>query len=335
MQEKEVMEKYDELLRKKIVDIKTRSIKLVKIQSIEESMDSNCHVNCDGFGRQRLYDNFSLFMENRGTVKKRLLRGISPKIDHFRTQVFQNAGCNIRCWYCFVDDCALDAAPINTEWVSVTKMIDVFLQENEEPFIMDLSGGQPDLAPEWCFWIMEELEKRNLRGKVFVWLDDNLLTVNILEKYLSESQIKYMAEYPKHSRACCFKGYNNQSFHFNIRNNILDINEQINNFRKLYTYGFDIYAYITLTGPKGCANMQAIETFINQIQDIDYILPLRIIPLKIVNFRVTMKRINETYKEALQEQYRAYDIWSNIMRKYYSEEEIRRPYEDNILWKTL
>ena len=95
-------------------------------------------------------------------------------------------------------------------------MVDMFLEENKEPFIIDLSGGQPDLAPEWCLWTMEELEKRKLRGKVFVWLDDNLLTMDIMEKYLSREQIRYMAEYPKHSRACCFKGYNNQSFHFNI-----------------------------------------------------------------------------------------------------------------------
>jgi len=325
------MEKNNEILRGKIVDIQTKSIKLTKFQKLDECRDSNCHINCEGLGRLRKYENFGLFLENKDGVSKRLLRGVDPAIEHFQTQVFQNVGCNIRCWYCFVDDCVLDASGSNAEWISIEQMVDMFLEENKEPFIIDLSGGQPDLAPEWCLWTMEELEKRKLRGKVFVWLDDNLLTMDIMEKYLSREQIRYMAEYPKHSRACCFKGYNNQSFHFNIRNQMFDINEQIGNFKKLYDYGFDIYAYITLTGPKGSANIRDIEHFINCIQDINYYLPLRIIPLKIVEFKATLTRMNGIYREALEEQYKAYDIWVNILRKYYNEKEINSPYEEILL----
>ena len=86
-----------------------------------------------------------------------------------------------------------------------------------------------------------------------------------------------------------------------------------------------------MTGPKGSANIRDIEHFINCIQDINYYLPLRIIPLKIVEFKATLTRMNGIYREALEEQYKAYDIWVNILRKYYNEKEINSPYEEILL----
>ena len=41
--------------------------------------------------------------------------------------------------------------------------------------------------------------------------------------------------------------------------------------------------------------------------------------------------MNGIYREALEEQYKAYDIWVNILRKYYNEKEINSPYEEILL----
>ena len=322
------MDKICNNLRSKIIDFDNRAVKLTCFSGLSESVDENCHVNCGGVGRIRKYKNFSLFLENDLHTNKRLLRGIDPNLESFETQVFQLVGCNMRCWYCFVDDCILAANDKYSMWVSVEEMIDSFIQENKEPLIIDLSGGQPDLVPEWCLWTMEEIEKRQLKDKVYIWLDDNLATMDIMEECLTSTQISYMANFPKHSRACCFKGYSEETYQFNVRNKYKSLKEQIENFRKLYNYGFDIYAYVTLTGPQRAANYKCIELFIDEIQSIHPMLPLRIIPLKIKEFEVTSGRINSIYSDALKEQYIAYNIWKDIMQKKYTKEQLNLPYEN-------
>ena len=321
------MDKTCEMLRSKIVDIEKRAVKVTNFAGLEESLDNNCYVNCKGLGRIRKYKNFNLFLDNMQATEKRLLRGVDPTLQEFQTQVFQLVGCNMRCWYCFVDDCILAANNNNSEWLLVSEMVDSFVKENDNPLIIDLSGGQPDLVPEWCYWVMEEIEKRNLKNKVYVWIDDNLTTMEVMEECLTSDQISYMAQFPKHSRACCFKGYNDETYSFNVRTKYKSLKEQIYSFRKLYSYGFDIYAYISLTGPKGSANERDIELFINEIQSIHPMLPLRIIPLKIKEFEVTSGRMNKVYEEAMQEQYKAYIIWKRIIERRYTKKEIKLPYE--------
>ena len=43
-----------------------------------------------------------------------------------RTQVFQNAVCNWRCWYCFVDFKLLAASRKHSEWLTPRDLIDLF-----------------------------------------------------------------------------------------------------------------------------------------------------------------------------------------------------------------
>jgi len=54
--------------------------------------------------------------------------------------------------------------------------------------MIDLSGGQPDLTPEWIPWMMEELNNRGLTDKVYLWSDDNLSN-DYFWKYLSDAEI--------------------------------------------------------------------------------------------------------------------------------------------------
>ena len=321
------MEDFCREIRRKILNCESKMVKLTKFVGLDECNDENCYVNCGGIGRIRKYKNFSLFLDNANGCRKRLLRGLDPQTKEFQTQVFQIIGCNMRCWYCFVDDSILNANESNAVWVSISDMIDIFLQEVSEPMILDLSGGQPDLVPEWCLWVMEELERKGLKDKVYVWLDDNLGTQGVMEECLTQEQIKYMASFPKHSRACCFKGFNDDTCTFNMRNSTIGIKNQIENFKFLYEYGFDLYAYITLTGPKGSADKKEIEKFINNMAEIHPKLPLRIIPLKVAEFEATSTRMNQKYYDALQEQFIAYEYWKAVMAERYTREELEMPYE--------
>lgn len=315
-----------ELLRNKIVDKEKKRILLANIEDTLENKDDICDVNCRGVGRIRHYKDFKLFLCNKNGKKRKLLRGYNPANEIIDTQVYQIVGCNWRCWYCFVDDEILSGNTSKCQWLTIEELIDTFLEQNLD--IIDLSGGQPDLVPEWCLWVMQELEKRGYRGKKYIWLDDNLSTPSILESQLSSQEIKYMADYPLHSRACCFKGFSDNTIQFNIQNKKIKIAEQIKCFEKLYNYGFDLYAYITLTAQKGSYTKEEVDVFVRKIQEINYNLPLRIIPLEIRDFTATSNRIRQTYHEAYQEQYKVYDIWNDIMHKYYSVDDIERQFEE-------
>ena len=52
--------------------------------------------------------------------------------------------------------------------------------------VLDLTGGQPDLVPEWILWMMCELRARGLERKVYVWSDDNLSN-DYFWRFLSET----------------------------------------------------------------------------------------------------------------------------------------------------
>ena len=239
--------------------------------------------------------------------------------------VFQNVVFNWRFCYCFVDDDILSANSNHCIWVSPDEMVDVLEKSNID--ILDLSGGQPDLVPEWCLWIMKEIERRGLRGKKFIWMDDNLGCIDVLEKHLSKEQIRYMAEFPKHSRAVCFKGYDDISVQFNICNKKVTLTEQLSAFERLYNYGFDLYGYVTLTTPTLYEAKNKIKEFIIRLQKINYNIPLRIIPLEIKNFSVTQTRLKKIYNEALSNQFHVYKIWEEVMSEYYTDIQRRQTYE--------
>ena len=62
-------------------------------------------------------------------------------------------------------------------------------EQEAPPLVIDLTGGQPDITPEWVPWMMEALIDRGLSNHVYLWSDDNLSN-DFFWKYLTEEQIK-------------------------------------------------------------------------------------------------------------------------------------------------
>ena len=54
--------------------------------------------------------------------------------------------------------------------------------------MIDLTGGQPDLTPEWVPWMIQEIRARGLEDTVYLWSDDNLST-DYFWRYLSTNDI--------------------------------------------------------------------------------------------------------------------------------------------------
>src|ERR1035437_1378640 len=89
-------------------------------------------------------------------------------------QVFQNAACAWRCWFCFVPYNLLSADPKRGEWLTAEDLVQLYRKEPECPFVIDLSGGSPDLVPEWTPWMMRALADAGLDSSTYLWTDDNL-----------------------------------------------------------------------------------------------------------------------------------------------------------------
>ena len=80
--------------------------------------------------------------------------------------------------------------------------------------MIDLTGGQPDLTPEWVPWMIQEIQSRNLDDTIYLWSDDNLST-DYFWRYLSDDDIELVCNERNYGRVCCFKGFDQESFTFN------------------------------------------------------------------------------------------------------------------------
>jgi hypothetical protein len=183
--------------------------------------------------------------------------------------------------------------------------------------MIDLTGGQPDLVPEWVPWMMAELKERGLEHQVYLWSDDNLSN-DYFWQFLSDADIELIAAYPSYGRVCCFKGFNSESFAFNTRAEPDLFSRQFQLIKRLLELGIDLYAYATFTTPVDSEIAADMARFIDRLQEIDYNLPLRTVPLEIQIFTPVKGRLNDGIQSALKNQYLAIEAWKTELENRYS-----------------
>jgi len=122
-----------------------------------------------------------------------------PASNVLRAQVFQNAVCNWRCWYCYVPFNLLSANTKHARWVTPEELTALYQAENDPPRVIDLTGGQPDLTPEWVPWMMHALRSAGLDKTTYLWSDDNLSN-DYFWQYLTPDDIRTIREYEHYGR---------------------------------------------------------------------------------------------------------------------------------------
>ena len=315
--------------RERLFRSSDKSVLIARITDSIEQNDKYTTVNCGGYGRIREFTEYKLYLERAAFPDRPLrpnFRGYPPT-DTIRSQVFQLSACNWRCWYCFVDDDRLSANHRTSRYFSATELIDLYLREPHRPDIIDLSGGQPDLVPEWTLWMVEECERRGLIDSVYFWIDDNLSN-DFLFRYLSNRELERLAAIPKLSRMGCFKGFDEKSFAFTTLANPDHFRRQFEIAGRIISAGFRFYAYATFTTP----DMQFIETrmrtFVDRLQSVHELLPLWTTPLKIYNFSVTNTRLDIKRSQSLIDQLAVFQIWDDeLTRRFTSGQRLLRPDE--------
>jgi uncharacterized Fe-S cluster-containing radical SAM superfamily protein len=304
------------------VDLEGKRLLITNFLNTEQEKDLSEPPNCGGIGRIRHFrrETSSSWAPNPLPIDPACKALGLPSTDMIRAQVFQNAACNWRCWYCYVPFDLLRANPDYSDWLSPATLIDRYLDQPNPPPIIDLTGGQPDIVPEWVPWMMAEIKNRGLEQQIYLWSDDNLSN-DYFWKFLSNTDIELIATYPKYGRVCCFKGFNAESFAFNTSAEPALFDQQFELLRRLLTLGIDLYAYTTFTSTRSVGIAEDMRRFVDRLQMLDENLPLRTVPLQIQEFTPVKQRLNQDIYEVLHNQQIAIEAWLKELEIRYSSEE--------------
>jgi uncharacterized Fe-S cluster-containing radical SAM superfamily protein len=317
-------QRVSEAYRDKSIDVRGRRLLITRLAGSEQEADLTVPTNCGGYGRIRHFrrETSDGWPSNPLPIDPACKALGLPRASHMRAQAFQNAACNWRCWYCFVPFNLLAASPRHSAWLAPSEMLDLYLEQPDPPSVIDLTGGQPDLIPEWVPWMMEEIRARGLQNKIYLWSDDNLST-DYLWRFLTDDQRQLMADYPNYGRVGCFKGFDSESFTFNTRAEPALFDQQFVLMSRLINLGLDVYAYTTFTAPQRPKDgiRSAMARFVDRLQKVDENLPLRTVPLEIRVFTPVKMRIRAVESEALEVQAVAIEAWQSELSRRYSHEE--------------
>lgn len=288
-----------------------RRLLVTDFRGSQQEQDLTDPTNCDGLGRVRHFRRRTSpgWPPNPLPIDpaSRFL-GLAPA-DTIRAQVFQNAVCNWRCWYCFVPFNLLSAHPKHSRWVTAGELVDLYLREQNRAPVIDLSGGQPDLVPEWVPWTMQALRDRGLEGSVYLWSDDNLSN-DYFWQYLGDADRELIRTFRGYGRVGCFKGFDAESFAFNTAAAPGLFDRQFDLFGRLVALGVDVYAYVTLTAPSADGIADRVARFMDRLQSVSLLLPLRVVPLEVQVFTPVESRLSPARRDALVHQRRAVESWT-------------------------
>ncbi len=280
-------------LRARAIDVEGGRVLISRLAGSGQEVDLTLPANCNGYGRVR---HFRLATAEGWPANPLPIApachalGITPLPDLMTALVFQNAACAWRCWYCFVPEELLKADTNRSAWFTASELVELYRQIPGPPRIIDLSGGSPDLVPEWTPWMMRALQDAGLERDTFLWTDDNLSTTYLFDA-LSTKDLDLLQTYRNYGRVCCVKGFDARSFAFNTRAAPDDYNRQFEILRGVVGLGLDVYGYVTLTSPHADGVAQGVADLVDRLQAVDPNFPLRVVPLRIQVFTPVQHRL--------------------------------------------
>lgn len=307
------------LLRAKAIDLGTRRVLVANLRGSQQEGDLTRPPNCSGFGRIRHFrrHHSAGWPEDPLPMDPCSCRLGIGRVDIIQAQLFQAAYCNWRCWYCYVPPVLLSANDDHSAFMSASDLLDLLGKETDAPRIIDLSGGQPEITPEWVPWMMREMISRGLDSTTYLWSDDNLST-DYFWHYLPADDIRTITRYRNYGKVGCFKGFDHDSFTFNTGTDASQFDEQFRRFGRYMGLGLDLYAYATFTADNDANMDHRMSEFCDRLQSLGENLPLRLVPLEIVPFSPMRDRMCSAYERAMKVQWSAIACWKQEMQRRFS-----------------
>lgn len=307
-------ERFAGRLRARAIDVEGGRLLISRFSGSGQEVDLTLPANCAGYGRVR---HFRLATAEGWPSNPLPIApacralDIAPAPEVMTALVFQNAACAWRCWYCFVPEELLKADLDRSAWFTAAELVDLYRQIPDAPRIIDLSGGSPDLVPEWTAWMMRALADAGLAETTYLWTDDNLSTTYLFDM-LPSADVALLQAYRNYGRVCCIKGFDARSFAFNTRAAPEGYNRQFEILQRVLALGLDVYGYVTLTSPHADGVRQGVADLMDRLQAIDPSFPLRVVPLRIQVFTPVEQRLarDEARERSLTVQEEAIAAWS-------------------------
>jgi len=318
--------KLSEKYRSRMIDLPHRRLLVSRIAGSQQEADLTEPTNVGGLGRVRHFHRArSLnWVSNPLPIDPACMALELAPTSLVTAEVFQNAACNWRCWYCYVPFDLLAASPQHSQWITAAELVASYAALNPRPPVLDLSGGQPELTPEWVLWTMDALEEAGIAETVYLWSDDNL-SVDYYWSALSPQHRERIRSYKNYGRVGCFKGIDSESFAFNTEAEPSGYRRQLDLFRRYVDEGLDMYAYVTFVVPHSDRLQERMVAFVEALQAVDRLLPLRTIPLQVLSFTPTKSRLDTARQRALDLQYVALRTWQELVNERFTDEEKSRP----------
>lgn len=316
-------DKISKILRNRLVQLDNQKLLITSFYDSKQEKDLTEAPNCNGFGRIR---HFRRVVNPNWPPDPLPIDPANNKIwsergDEVQAQVFQIGACNWRCWYCFVDYPLLAADPNHSEFLSSDDLVNLYMGEKQPPKVIDLTGGHPELVPEWVPWMMKALQRRGLDDSTYLWSDDNL-SVGYLWQYLNDDDIRILKTYKNYGRVGCFKGFDEISFSFNTGAAPQLFSRQFNIMAQLISLGLDLYGYVTFTTPDIGDLRTRMGKFVDGLQVLNTQFPLRVIPLEIQTYSTNVDRIDDIQRQALKNQYEVVEAWSYELERRFNPAEL-------------
>ena len=89
-----------------------------------------------------------------------------------------------------------------------------------------------------------------------------------------------------------------------------------------------MYAYATFTTPNAVAVSDEMARFVDRLQRLDERMPLRTVPLRIIEFTPVTPRMGEIHRASLDNQERAIEAWNRELADRFSAEDLAKNIAD-------
>lgn len=304
------VEHMNAVMRERCVDLENRAVLLSRIAGSEQEVDLTLPPNLGGIGRIRHFRSKGApdWPENPypGLPAANALGGqFEPTT---RAQLVQIAGCGMRCWYCFVPYRLLAGSESRSRWVTARQLVDLYASLPNRPRILVLSGGSPDIAPEWVSWVLSAIDESGLQTSSFVWSDDNLSSSLMLEENF-RPHLDVLRSHGNYGRIACLKGFDAGSFTFNTQSEPSGFERQLDILDGYLGLGLNLYGYITLTSERSSGAVVAIAQLMDRIQERNEGFLERLLPLRVEKYGAMRSRVTPARNKALAIQDEVLAIW--------------------------
>jgi len=245
-------------------------------------------------------------------------------------------GCNLNCWQCYVDRANKSGNPKYGAYFTAEDYLLNFLvwskrtqnsaNPDEKLNVLRISGGEVFIVPEIIIWTIEAVEKYGLQDYIYIWVDCNLATGDFYWRYLNPEQREKISNYKNIGFCVCYKGLDENNFFEITGANPEFFDLQFSLHAGLIEEGLDVYPYYyPLMNPTE-NQRERISSFMNLlIKKIDPLAPLRLAMPKTKIYGPTKTNLTHGRKMALDNQWRAMEMWQQELLELFSIKEIALP----------